>query len=1061
MKFKKLITALLSLALVLSVFSMPASALGTVTRRAGVSQDYSNGTGSHYSHKVKSSNGLQATEEGGYVVYQLNDDITSAFISVTDGQDSSDYKVYTSADGLNYQVALCTKVSKGFVMGGKSQTLFEYKSFSGAQKYFKIEFLNTNVSINATYINLDAQYTPYSAIYNLAFKDNSSAGGSTTLMADFNHYKEKVANDLHTTVDVTALLNSMNADGSWSNITYNGESSNAAYSHCINMATILKAVSTDGNKLYKNEDAIAKVIRAIDYWIGKNISFENWYYNAVVVPDYIGQGLLASAGVLPGSAQQKLANYMKDRVHIIDSISPREAGYNILHMMKAKIYYALYTNDLEMLLDCFDRINMEIIIVDDMPQDQDFRDNMWRGYVGAEYLPALKEGIQADYSAMFHGPLIYSGGYGQEMIDLASTMLAQTDGTKLFPQTGLQVLADHILEHYAYVTRGNTICYSTKGRHLSVAGLNSENTDIIESTKTLLKLEDIPRRDELQAFVDAASVNADTDYLNADYPAVGVVASAEPQDTSPAINAIDGNLDTTWASNNETDYIITDLGDIKKVGTIGVSFYLGHSRKANFELHVSTDNKSWTQVCKGEATGTTDDYEYFVFNPMDVRYIRVTGHGNSSNEWNSINEIAAFEGIFTDGIGEYGESYVYVDDIGSAKRYKVKPPEPMPQPAITGHRHFWKADFTGHAKDDFLFTIRAASRRTIGGEAGVGNNKRGHFTGDGATFIYRTCKEYDDVFVAWDWHKVPGTTVETKPFNEVEIVATEHYHSSESYRVNGVSDGNNGATAMELIHGGLSAKKAWFMFDDEVVALGADVSLRGGKYSAISTVNQSLLKTDAVIGTFDGKTSVITPKSDETQTPLWAIQDGIGYVFDGKSKVHITAREQSGDRYDIDWDYATTRPNKTNVVSKDVFTLWFDHTADKTSTYEYTIVPNVTQDELKEYASSKPVRVISNTGKLQSVEHTVTGEKQAIFWTPGLANFEGMSIKTDKEVIIAISGSGAEQRLAISSLSQKAEQVNLVVTIEGVETEYVLDLPGERYAGSSLIVNLSTGAIEK
>ena len=177
--------------------------------------------------------------------------------------------------------------------------------------------------------------------------------------------------------------------------------------------------------------------------------------------------------------------------------------------------------------------------------------------------------------------------------------------------------------------------------------------------------------------------------------------------------------------------------------------------------------------------------------------------------------------------------------------------------------------------------------------------------------------------------------------------------------------------------------------------------------------------------------------------------------------MHITAKPQAGDRDDIDWNYATTRPNKSVLVTKNVFTLWFDHTADKTSNYEYTIVPNVTEEELKEYAASKPVRVISNTGKLQSVEHTVTGEKQAIFWTPGLASFDGISVSVDKEVIIAISGVGEKQRLAISSLSHKAEQVTVVVNKDGVESEYVLDLPSERYTGSSLILNLDTGAIEK
>ena len=188
MKIKNIIASLLALVLVLSVFNLPASALSTSTRRAGVSQDYSNGTNAYASHNVKSQGGLIATEAGGYIVYKLNDDISMAFLSVSDGQDSS-------VDGINYQLALCSKVSKGFVMNGKSQTLFEYKSFSDAQKYFKIEFLNTDISINAAYINIDANYTPYSGIYELAFKDNSAASASNSLMTDFNTYKEKIKSD--------------------------------------------------------------------------------------------------------------------------------------------------------------------------------------------------------------------------------------------------------------------------------------------------------------------------------------------------------------------------------------------------------------------------------------------------------------------------------------------------------------------------------------------------------------------------------------------------------------------------------------------------------------------------------------------------------------------------------------------------------------------------------------------------------------------------------------------------------------------------------------------------
>lgn len=1059
MNFKRIFTASVAFVLALTMLSQSVFALGVSTRRAGVSQNYENGHTAYSYSKIKTSEGLKATDVGGYIVYKLNDDITKAFISVTDGEDSIDFKLATSADGSEFRDLMYTRKSKDFVMGGKAQVLYEYSAISSMQKFIKIEFLTDKATINGTYVNIDAAYTSYKNIYELAFKDNSGANQDTSLMDDFKAYKAKMVKSLQTTAEISGLLDSMSNDGSWPTIKYDGETVNAAYSHCDKVNTILKAVSTPNNKYYKDEEAIAKAVRAIDFWLSENITFTNWYYNGIVVPEYVGQSLLVSADVLPLSAQQKLGNYMKSKVSYIDSIALRDAGSNIVHEMQNKIYYALYTDNLKMLLDSFDRINMEIIIVDDMGEDQDFRDNMWRGYVAVDYLPGFKEGIQADYSAMFHGPLIYSGGYGQAMVALVAPMLAMTDGTKLFPQTGLQVLADHILEHYAYVTRGNTICFSTVGRNISNAGIKSGNASIIKSAEELLKLKDMPRRAELQAYVNAAKVDSSSEYLKADYSAVAVEASAEPENTSMATNAIDGDLTTRWASNNATDHITVDLGEAKKVGTVGIAFYMGTTRKSNFELHVSTDNSNWMEICSGQGSGTISGYEYFVFEPRDVRYIRVTGHGNTSNEWNSINEISAFEGISTDGLGEFGESYMYVDDIGIAKRYMVVEPEPMPSPAITGHRHFWKADFTGHAKEKFLATIRAASHRTIGGEALNTQNRKGHFLADGAAMIYRTGTEYDDIFVAWDWHKIPGTTVETHPFDNITSIQ-HHYDSSESYRVNGVSDGNNGATAMELIHDTLSAKKAWFMFDNEFMALGADIKLGNSKYSAITTVNQSLLKSDAIIGTQSGSSMVITDSSSDIQTASWALQDRIGYVFGDNTKIHITAKEQSGDRYDIDWGGAVSRPDKNNIVSKNVFTIWFDHTADKTDTYQYIVVPDVSRKEIEAYAADNPLRVVSNTGKLQAVENTKTGEKQAIFWTAGLVNFGDITVECDKEVLIAISGTGAEQKIAIASLAQKAEQVKLKITRDGVTVEFTVSLPEGRYAGNSIILNLNSSQIE-
>ena len=282
---------------------------------------------------------------------------------------------------------------------------------------------------------------------------------------------------------------------------------------------------------------------------------------------------------------------------------------------------------------------------------------------------------------------------------------------------------------------------------------------------------------------------------------------------------------------------------------------------------------------------------------------------------------------------------------------------------------------------------------------------------------------------------------------------------SESKRVGGVSDGTNGATAMELIRGKLSAKKAWFMFDDEVMALGTDIKLNKSNYTALTTVNQCLLKSDVVVGTANGSTKTIDSSSAQTQNVNWALQDRVGYVFDGNTKVNITAGAQSGDRYDLHWNGATSRPDKHEIITKEVFSLWFDHTANKTSDYQYTIVPDADEEMLKSYAADNPIKVIANESSLQAVKNTKTGEYQAVLWKAGTeANFGEFKISADKEVLIAVKIADGKFIISVASLAQEEDDVTVKVNlnlsgndakVSGESTEFKVEMPKGAYAGSS------------
>ena len=61
-------------------------------------------------------------------------------------------------------------------------------------------------------------------------------------------------------------------------------------------------------------------------------------------------------------------------------------------------------------------------------------------------------------------------------------------------------------------------------------------------------------------------------------------------------------------------------------------------RKALFDIEVSTDGENFTKVFSGESCGTTADFETFSFTPVEARYVRYNGRGNSLSNWNNISE---------------------------------------------------------------------------------------------------------------------------------------------------------------------------------------------------------------------------------------------------------------------------------------------------------------------------------------------------------------------------------------------------------------------------------------
>lgn len=126
-----------------------------------------------------------------------------------------------------------------------------------------------------------------------------------------------------------------------------------------------------------------------------------------------------------------------------------------------------------------------------------------------------------------------------------------------------------------------------------------------------------------------------------------VIAAAEPQPENHRMNTIDGNYNTRWSVQGNSE-IIYDLGVEHKVDYITLAYYAGDTRKSYFTLYTSVDGEKWIKNGDGETTGTSLNDEKFGVGAKKARYIKVevTGTSESRKGWNSITEFKAFGKIY-------------------------------------------------------------------------------------------------------------------------------------------------------------------------------------------------------------------------------------------------------------------------------------------------------------------------------------------------------------------------------------------------------------------------------
>ena len=313
-------------------------------------------------------------------------------------------------------------------------------------------------------------------------------------------------------------------------------------------------------------------------------------------------------------------------------------------------------------------------------------------------------------------------------------------------------------------------------------------------------------------------------------------------------------------------------------------------------------------------------------------------------------------------------------------------------------------------RSNFCFGLSMSSSRIANYESINGENLHGWFTGDGMTYLYLGNPDTQftgDFWPTVDAYHLPGTTVET---NSRANSANEATTTGQTW-VGGAQVANTYGTAgmsLAAVSTTLVAKKSWFMFDNQIVCLGAGITCGGGTEIDTTVENRRLGTSPTNNFIVNGVTNPpVMGWSSNLTSASWCALDGVaGYYFPGGA-TNLLATFVTNTGAWIQINNGTYVGATTNLYTDSYLTLWFNHGVKPTNaTYAYVILPNYTASNMAAYAASPDMVVLTNTATIQAASKPALGVVAANFWTDGTNSADLITVNKKSSVITSESLTG-------------------------------------------------------
>lgn len=378
------------------------------------------------------------------------------------------------------------------------------------------------------------------------------------------------------------------------------------------------------------------------------------------------------------------------------------------------------------------------------------------------------------------------------------------------------------------------------------------------------------------------------------------------------------------------------------------------------------------------------------------------------------------------------------------------------------HKSYPLMDRAVHRTEDYLFALSMYSERIQNTEIMNDENRFGWHQNNGMTYIYDEDKQYTENY----WNTVnplrlPGTTVVPvnigtgKPDGS-GFAQGGDFCSKESW-VGGTSIGNYGVSGMSFsgetqgIAGDapvsyapdLKGKKSWFMFDDEIVCLGAGITNKNMELPVETTIENKKLRKDGSNQLLvNGEKTEIPVKEANVKELVERTADVSGTSFEQVNWAHLEGNQSVGTGYYFPEENTEiqVRRGQTTGSWKDVGTfegestenyleMWVDHGQNpENASYSYVLLPETSAEETENYAQAPKVTILENSSEVQAVRHETLKITGINFWQEQGGSVEGITSDKAASVMLQETEQGTV-KVSVSDPTMK-NKGNIQLTLE-------------------------------